>query len=160
MKYVFLAAGAAAVALSAGAAQAATKHHRHAKASTNAGNYAEPAQPVAYSKLDEYLKTSPARRKKEDWSLASAGAATGTAANASATMGASPEPQAGAMYQQSAPASAPDNSGAMGSTTAPPSTEAAPPGGTAPPATGTAPTDQSAAPPAAPPTTGGDTPKP
>jgi hypothetical protein len=143
MKSYFLAAGAAAVALTAGAASAATKHH-HAKASSNAGNYAEPSQPVAYSKLDSYLKTSPTRRKKEDWSLA-AGAPTGTSANTSATMGSSPEPQAGAMYQQPAPSAAPDNSGAMsapaGSTAAPPATgqaaPATPPADqTAPPTTG------------------------
>ena len=149
MKHLFLAAGAAALALSAGAAVAA-KHH-HSTKSTNAGAYAEPAQPIAYAKLDDYLKASPGQRKSQDWSLASAGAATGAPANASATIGSSPEPQAGAQYQ--APASAPDNSGAM---SAPSGSAAPPPDQSAPPAQ----PDQSAAP-ANPPATGGDTsPKP
>ena len=54
-------AGAAALALIAGGASAAT-HKHHAAA---AGSYAAPSQPIAYAKLDSYLKASPAKRAKE-----------------------------------------------------------------------------------------------
>src|SRR5580704_2973757 len=103
-------AGAAVLALIATAdASAATK---------NAGAYAAPSQPVAYSKLDSYLKASPSKKAKGDWSLASA-APTGAAANTSATTGMSP----------TAPASAPDNSAgtdASGAATAPPASQTPP----------------------------------
>ena len=102
-------AGAAVLALIATAdATAATK---------KAGAYAEPSQPVAYSKLDAYLKASPTKRAKQDWSLGSAATAsaapTGAAANTSATApqtpapAAEPAPQAGMMPNNSAPAATP-----------------------------------------------------
>jgi hypothetical protein len=74
-------AGAAVLALIAATdASAATK---------KAGAYAEPSQPVAYSKLDSYLKASPSKRAKQDWSIGSAQTAStapiGTSANTSAT---------------------------------------------------------------------------
>src|ERR1700727_1160865 len=109
-------AGAAVLALIATAdASAATK---------NAGAYAAPSQPVAYSKLDAYLKASPSKRSKQDWSLASAQTAPiGGAAHTAATTGMAPS--------TSAPASAPDNSAgadagsaATGATTAPPAAAA------------------------------------
>jgi hypothetical protein len=126
-------AGAAVLALIATAdASAATK---------KAGAYAEPSQPVAYSKLDSYLKASPTKKAKGDWSLASAQSASaapiGGAANTSATTGMAPN----------APASAPDNSAgtdasstATGATAAPPATGAPP----SPPAQ--SPPDQMSAP--------------
>jgi len=80
MKLQVLLAGAAALALVAGGAHAATKK--------SAGNYAEPSQPIAYSKLDSYLKSSAHSRKTQDWTLGAqtaAAAAPGSAANASAT---------------------------------------------------------------------------
>src|ERR1700722_9216104 len=93
--------GAAVLALIAGGAASAATHK------TSAGAYAEPSQPVAYSKLDTYLKTSPTKRGKQDWSIgstASASAApTGASANTSATT---------SMAPSTPPASAPDNSGA------------------------------------------------
>ena len=61
-------AGAAILALIATAdASAATK---------KAGAYTEPSQPVAYSKLDSYLKASPTKRAKGDWSLGSTASAS------------------------------------------------------------------------------------
>jgi hypothetical protein len=81
MKLQVLLAGAAALALVVGGAHAATRK--------NAGTYSEPSQPIAYSKLDSYLKSSAHSRKSKDWTLgsqtAAAAAAPGSAANASAT---------------------------------------------------------------------------
>ncbi|HEY2706688.1 MAG TPA: hypothetical protein VGI95_01435 [Caulobacteraceae bacterium] len=137
-------AGAAALALIAGGAMAAT-----------GGNYAAPSQPVAYSKLDSYLKASPAKRRKEDFSLHSTSASNapiGGSADTSATTTApaapaAPATSAGMMPAQgsTAPASAPDNSagtdagGAAGAQAAPPAPSQTPP------ATQT-PADQSGAP--------------
>jgi hypothetical protein len=93
MKTVLLAAGAAALALSAGQALANThsKHHKGATASAAAG----PAQPIPYAQLDSYLKASSSQRAKKDWwsgqpALASSGAAATSGANASATTTPSP----------------------------------------------------------------------
>ncbi len=119
-------AGAAVLALIAGGAASAATH------SKSAGAYAEPSQPVAYSKLDTYLKTSPSKRAKQDWSIGSttsaAAAPIGSSANTSATTG---------MPNASPPASAPDNSAgtdASGATTTPPATsdQTAPPAQTPP----------------------------
>src|ERR1700722_10976339 len=92
--------GAAVLALIAGGAASAATHK------TSAGAYAEPSQPVAYSKLDSYLKTSPTKRARQDWSIGSSTSApaapTGASANTSATTSMTPS--------SSAPASAPDNS--------------------------------------------------
>ena len=120
-------AGAAVLALIATAdATAATK---------KAGAYAAPSQPVAYSKLDAYLKASPTKRAKGDWSLGPTQTAStapiGAAANTSATTDMAP----------TAPASAPDNS-ATAAQPAPPAQSppdqmgapAAPPASAAPPA--------------------------
>ena len=73
-------AGAAVLALIATAdASAATK---------NAGAYAAPSQPVAYAKLGSYLKASPTKRAKQDWSIGSTATAsaapTGATANTAA----------------------------------------------------------------------------
>jgi hypothetical protein len=74
-------AGAAALALIAGGASAAP--HK------SAGAYAEPSQPVAYTKLDSYLKTSPTKRARQDWSIGASATASaapiGGAANTAAT---------------------------------------------------------------------------
>jgi len=83
MKTMLLAAGAAAVALSAGAAIGAVK------GPTVAG----PKQPIPYSQLSAYLKASPKVRASKDWwsgqqagaaPMPTAGADTGAAANTSA----------------------------------------------------------------------------
>jgi hypothetical protein len=98
MKTILLAAGAAALVLSAGPTLAAAKH-----SATVAG----PKQPIPYSELAAYLKASPKQRMSKDWwsgqtSVASnaapssaapvstAGADTGAAANTSATSTPSP----------------------------------------------------------------------
>jgi hypothetical protein len=81
MKLQVLLVGAAALALAAGASHAATQK--------SAGSYAAPSQPIAYSKLGSYMKSSAHSRKAKDWGLgsqsAAAAAAPGSAANASAT---------------------------------------------------------------------------
>jgi len=85
MKMILLAAGAAAIALSAGPTLAA---HKGKMASIG-----EPKQPIAYSQLNAYLKASPKQRMSKDWSTPSGAMATAgadTAANASATTTASP----------------------------------------------------------------------
>jgi hypothetical protein len=88
MKLQVVLAGATALALVAGAAQAATHHHK--ASGKSAGVYNEPSQPIAYSKLDSYLKSSSRSRGKQSWGIDNTGmaagsAATGAAANASAT---------------------------------------------------------------------------
>ena len=89
MKLRSLVTGAAILALSASAALAATpthnpRHHNNRLARSMAAN--EPAQPIAYSKLDAYLKASPAQQKNGNWGLdtSTAAAASGAGANASA----------------------------------------------------------------------------
>jgi hypothetical protein len=136
-------AGAAVLALIAGGASAATHNHK------SAGAYAEPSQPVAYAKLDDYLKASPAKRTKQDWSLGSTAQAstapTGGAANTSATApqeGAAP--QAG-MTPNNAPAPAPDSQTAPPAQS-PPDQSAPPAGTTAPPPSGGATPDTGTAP--------------
>jgi hypothetical protein len=128
-------AGAAVLALIAGGASAAT--HK------SAGAYAEPSQPVAYAKLGDYLKASPAKRTKQDWSLGStaqaSSAPTGGAANTSATA-----PQAG-VTPNNAPASAPDSQTAPPAQS-PPDQSAPPAGTTAPPPSGGATPDTGTAP--------------
>jgi hypothetical protein len=93
MKTILLAAGAAALVLSAGPTLAAAKH-----AATVAG----PKQPIPYSQLTAYLKASPKQRMSKDWwsgqtsvaanaaPVATAGADTGATANTSATATPSP----------------------------------------------------------------------
>lgn len=95
---LFVAAAAASL-LAAGAAQAATSRHA-------AGVYAEPSQPVAYSKLPAYLKASPQKRAKADWTNdnAMASANTGGAVNTSATQAA---PAQAAPMDSTAPQSPP-----------------------------------------------------
>jgi hypothetical protein len=87
MKTVLLAAGAAALALSAGQALANTHSKHHKGAATSA---AGPTQPIPYAQLDAYLKASPSQRAKKDWwsgqpALASSSGAATSGANASAT---------------------------------------------------------------------------
>ncbi|HEX4095104.1 MAG TPA: hypothetical protein VHX64_00175 [Caulobacteraceae bacterium] len=78
MKIVLLAAGAAAIALSAGAAFAAP---------TVPG----PKQPIPYDQLNAYMKASPKTRAHKDWwSGETASASTGTGANTSATASVTP----------------------------------------------------------------------
>ena len=90
-------AGAAVLALIATAdASAATK---------KAGSYAAPSQPIAYSKLDSYLKASPSQRAKRDWSGGSAASASNAGANVSAT---TPAANAGGSMPMSTQTQAPD----------------------------------------------------
>lgn len=105
--------GVAIAGLVAGAAQAA-KAHRHAAATESAGAYAEPAQPIAYSNVDAYLKASPKKRAAQNWSTA---AATGSTVNASAQTPMPTAPQ---------PAPAPDTSAQQPAPMAQPSTGPAP----------------------------------
>jgi hypothetical protein len=123
----------AAAGLMAGGAQAAT-HHAAAE-TQNAGAYAQPSQPIAYSNINAYIKASPKQRGTRDWSLA---AATGSSVNASA---ATPPPAA-------MPTPAPTTGAADSGMTSPapaampaPETIAAPapPGTTAAPDTATPP---------------------
>jgi molybdate transport system ATP-binding protein len=76
MKIVLLAAGAAAIALSAGAAFAAP---------TVPG----PKQPIPYDQLNAYMKASPKTRTHKDW-WSGETASTGTSANTSATASVTP----------------------------------------------------------------------
>ena len=87
MKLQVVLTGAAGLALAAGTVQA--KVHHHKIAARMGGSFAEPKQPVAYSRLDTYLRASPRARAKESWGLdntgMAAGSATGAGANASAS---------------------------------------------------------------------------
>jgi hypothetical protein len=74
MKTILWAAGAVAVAFTAGQALAARTPKM-------------PKQPIPYAELNAYLKASPKQQASKDWSagdVASASAATGASANASA----------------------------------------------------------------------------
>jgi molybdate transport system ATP-binding protein len=89
MKTILLAAGAAALALSAGSALAGT--------AKNGGPTAVgPKQPIPYAELGAYMKASPKTRVSKDWwsgpTASNDSASTGTSANTSATAPASPSP--------------------------------------------------------------------
>jgi hypothetical protein len=145
MKLRSLVTGAAILALCAGAASAAThnpRHHSNRLARSQAMN--EPAQPIAYSKLDTYLKASPAEKKNGNWGLdtsTASTAATGPGSNASAmapsggstvTTGAPATPEAA---PSAGPANQPDQNAAPptpnnpNGATAPNDTTTAPPNG-------------------------------
>ena len=67
MKTIVIAAGAAAMLLTAGAADAkATRHAKH-HASRAAAAPPSPAQPIPYAELDNYLNASPKERASRDW---------------------------------------------------------------------------------------------
>jgi hypothetical protein len=138
MKNYVLVASAAALALTAGAAIAAT--------STGSGKYAEPKQPIAYSKLDAYLKATPRQRAKGDWSgdqTASAAPAAGAGANASATA-----PQTDMTHYTSPPPAADTPDATAGAAATPPAPDASAPAAATPPAPDAMP--PAATPPAAP----------
>jgi hypothetical protein len=97
MNFTTLVAAAAVAGLTSGAAQAATTHH-HVRAQS-AGAYAQPAQPIAYSNIDAYMKASPKQRASRDWSTA---AATGSSVNAAAETPAQAAPAAEAAPAASA----------------------------------------------------------
>ena len=119
MKLRSLVTGAAVLALCANAALAATpthnpRHHNNRLARSQAMN--EPAQPIAYAKLDDYLKASPAEQKNGSWGLdtsTASTATTGPGSNASATapanQAASPSSPPAA---EAAPGAAPDQNAA------------------------------------------------
>ncbi|MBS0335154.1 MAG: hypothetical protein JSS35_20490 [Proteobacteria bacterium] len=79
MKTLLLAAGAAALALSASSALAGP--------GKNAGRtVAGPKQPIPYAELDSYMKASPKTRMSKDWWSGQGAESTANAgANASAT---------------------------------------------------------------------------
>jgi hypothetical protein len=131
MKTILLAAGAAALVLSAGPTLAAAKH-----AATAAG----PKQPIPYSQLSAYMKASPKQRMSKDWwsgqtsvaanaaPVPTAGADTGAAASTSATT-ATPSPSLPG-DTPSAPAPAPSAAPSLPATPPvdnPPSTAVNPP---------------------------------
>ena len=119
MKLRSLVTCAAVLALCANAALAATpthnpRHHNNRLARSQAMN--EPAQPIAYAKLDDYLKASPAEQKNGSWGLdtsTASTATTGPGSNASATapanQAASPSSPPAA---EAAPGAAPDQNAA------------------------------------------------
>jgi len=115
MKTILLAAGAAALALSAGPTFAAA-HHKHMAMAV-----AGPKQPIPYSELNAYLKASPRQRMAKNWwsgensgALATAGADTASA-NASATTSASPS-LPGDTATSATSATAPSTSSSTGAT--------------------------------------------
>jgi len=116
MSKILLAAGAAAMALSAGSSLAASKHKSDKSAHAVVSG---PAQPIPYAQLDAYLKASPQERASRDWSGSATAATTGSTANASATA-----PSAGA---------APDNSSAASPDQGKGEPSAAPPATKTPP---------------------------
>ncbi len=91
--------GGAALALTAGGAEAAKSHNASRHASTATGAYAPPSQPIPYSQVDSYVKGN-AKQKAAIVATASQ-ADTGTAANTSATAAAPPP------ADQTAPSAAP-----------------------------------------------------
>ena len=121
MRTILLAAGAVALALSAGSSLSATRHH-------GASAAASPSQPIPYTQLAAYLKASPSQRARKDWWSGEASAATG--ANASATTSASPD--------AAPPTSSTSSPPSLGSGTAPPAAAPAP----APPPVATPPTSE------------------
>jgi hypothetical protein len=129
MKLHVLLAGAAVVALSFTAASAAS--------AAGSGKFAQPSQPVAYSKLGAYLKATPKQRARGNWGVdqtAAANAQTGTAANTSMTT----TPQPGATSDQSGTAMTPPAA-------TPP--DATPPPAATPPEPAPPPTGQTTTPP-------------
>ncbi len=80
MKTLALAAGAAALAITAGSALAA-------KPGARGASVAGPSQPLPYSQMDAYMKASPKQRASKDWW---AGASTGASADTAATATAQP----------------------------------------------------------------------
>jgi hypothetical protein len=130
MKTILLAAGAAALVLSAGPTLAAAKH---------AAAVAGPKQPIPYAQLSTYLKASPKQRMSKDWwsgqtsvaanaaPVSTAGADTGATANASAT--ATPSPS----LPGDTPSAAPAPSAAPPPADNPPSSAVNPPATATPP---------------------------
>ena len=129
MKLRSLVTCAAVLALCANAALAATpthnpRHHNNRLARSQAMN--EPAQPIAYAKLDDYLKASPAEQKNGSWGLdtsTASTATTGPGSNASAMA-----PSAGPSNQPEQNAAPPTTNNPNGAT-APNETTTAPPNG-------------------------------
>ena len=133
MKTILLIAGAAAVALTATASQAATRHHvrHHHESMASAGRYAEPKSPIAYDQLAGYLKASPSKRASNDWTGGMA--ATGANVNAAATtaapatdVNANGGAGAGMTTQTPAPAATPPVNAAPSDTVAQPPASNAP----------------------------------
>lgn len=126
MKTILLAAGTAAIALSAAAVSAAP---------TAKG----PKQPIPYAELNAYLKASPKVRMHKDWwSGQTASAETGTSANTSATAPSLPADTAGATSSATSvdpPSTASESKEAAPQLASPPPVNAPAPGAVNPPAT-------------------------
>ncbi|HEY1415715.1 MAG TPA: hypothetical protein VGF42_07505 [Caulobacteraceae bacterium] len=88
-----LIAGVAIGALSAAGASAHVRHH-HARASTGAGAYAAPQQPIPYTQLDTYMKASPRERRAIEMAAANNSAATNASASVPAPAGSVTSPGA------------------------------------------------------------------
>ena len=119
MKIHHLAAGVAIAGLAFGGAQAAAKHHRHSRSGESMSRYEAPSQPIAYSKLDEYLKASPHQRATRDWSNSTyAAAQTGAPVNAAATPAVPPpSPSAPGATDQAASSAGSATTGTSGTAT-------------------------------------------
>jgi len=122
MRIILLAAGAAALAITAGPVLAASK------GATAMG----PKQPIPYSQLTAYLKASPKQRATKDWwsgqEVASAGASANTSATAPVGADAKATPDATTGTATTAnPPSAGGDAAASSATTAPSTPAPAPP---------------------------------
>ncbi len=143
MKTILLAAGAAAIALSAGLFSASL--------ASAAPTVAGPKQPIPYAQLSAYMKASPKTRAHKDWcSGQSGGAETGASANTSATAPSLPADTAGA--SSSATSASPPSLGgetkeAAPQLASPPPVNAPAPGAVNPPATATPGATDTTAPP-------------
>ncbi|WP_372785146.1 hypothetical protein [Phenylobacterium sp.] len=123
MKTILLAAGAVALAITAGPVLAASKP----------ATAAAPKQPIPYSQLGAYLKASPKQRASKDWWSGQEAASTGASANTSATTTAGSDVRS---TPDAAP-STPSTSGASLAPVTPP--VATPPAGEVNPQTSTPP---------------------
>lgn len=133
MKIIVMAAGAAALVLTAGVADAAPRHRGH---SAGGAALATPPQPIPYTQLEAYLAASPQKRASNDWWSGTAFAQTGTSANAAATTsttgtsGAAESPDTGAAPSSSMTTPSSPSGGDTSSGAAPPSGAVNPPADT------------------------------
>jgi hypothetical protein len=117
MSKILLAAGVAAMVLTAGSSLAAGSRHKSDKSAH--ATVAGPPQPIPYAQLDAYLKASPKQRASRDWSGGATTASTGATADTSATARTSPSAAASPDTSASPPAAqtAPDTSSAPAAAT-------------------------------------------
>ena len=136
MKTILLAAGAAAIALSAGLFSASE--------ASAAPTVAGPKQPIPYAELNAYMKASPKVRARKDWWAGqTASAETGASSNTSATAPSLPADTAGATSSATSatsanpPSASSDTKEAAPQLPSPPPVNAPAPGAVNPPATAT-----------------------